>query len=595
MAEPRIQDHANKGGGTHHNRMSAGTVSTFAKEEQQPYVPLSPHTKQVRRQERIAKGFIWLAAGCTLVVLVLIVGYIIVNGLYTRSVNIDPVLPVREEHIPFDTDDDGGFSIIAHSTLRLKEITDDQLREIYSGDADFWGYITGQNRDVSPMVYGDTAFLTAVERTVLGEEKAFPETIKRDITKDRLVSAVKHDAGAVALVPSDWIDDIRRVRIVNYLRFSVVAHPDIFELQAGRRLNRLTFAQVRRMMSGDITAWSEVGGPSIEITPADVSRGIEGEYKPLSMVPVVLRDGTEYQHHVVDSVVGTLSPAKNAVYVNSLTAFTKTINETEGAFGIIQRKEALLRDLPAIEIERTSHSLNLRPSFFYEPPSRAGAVGGVSYIIINTIAMVLFVLLIATPLGVAAAVYLVEYAKQGRLLHILRIGTDTLAGIPSIIFGLFGLVVFAQFFGFKTGLVSGTLTLTLMILPTIVRTSEEALLSVPDELRQGSMALGVTKLQTIVHVIIPAASPGILTGVILGIGRAVGETAAILFTMGSNLALIRSFNSPIRVLSVHLYMLIRENISLPNAFATATILVIIVFIVNYVTRRLISRMNRIHV
>ena len=219
-------------------------------------------------------------------------------------------------------------------------------------------------------------------------------------------------------------------------------------------------------------------------------------------------------------------------------------------------------------------------------------MGGLSYIIVNTVAMIIFVLLIATPIGVSAAIFLVEYAKQGRLIYILRLGTDTLAGIPSIIFGLFGMVFFSQILGFKTGLVSGTLTLTIMILPTIVRTSEEALKSVSGGLREGSLALGATKLQTIFRVVLPAASPGILTGVILAIGRAVGETAALLFTMGSNLALLRSLNSPIRVLSVHLYMLIRENISIPNAFAAATILVVIVFFVNYSTTKLIGRLNK---
>jgi phosphate transport system permease protein len=186
----------------------------------------------------------------------------------------------------------------------------------------------------------------------------------------------------------------------------------------------------------------------------------------------------------------------------------------------------------------------------------------------------------------------VEYARQGRLLYYLRLGTDTLAGVPSILFGLFGMVFFAQVLGFQTGLLSGTLTLTLMILPTVIRTSEEALRSVPNALRQGSLAIGATKIQTIFRVVLPAATPGILTGMILGIGRAVGETAALLFTMGSNLAAIRSLNSPIRVLSVHLYMLIRENISMAHAFGTATTLVIIVFLVNFTTRRLIGRMNK---
>jgi phosphate transport system permease protein len=207
--------------------------------------------------------------------------------------------------------------------------------------------------------------------------------------------------------------------------------------------------------------------------------------------------------------------------------------------------------------------------------------------------MVAFVLAIATPIGVSAAIYLVEYARQGRFVTILRVGTDTLAGVPSIIFGLFGMVFFSQFLGLQTGLLAGSFTLTLMILPTVVRTSEEALRSVPTEIREGSLALGATKLQTIFRTVLPAASPGILTGIILGIGRAVGETAALLFTMGSNLAMVQSLNSPIRVLSVHLYLLIRENISIPNAFATATILVAIIIAVNFTTRQLIGRMNKL--
>jgi phosphate transport system permease protein len=286
---------------------------------------------------------------------------------------------------------------------------------------------------------------------------------------------------------------------------------------------------------------------------------------------------------------------EQAVTADSVAEFRAVLEETPGAFGLMRRGEVRRNEMDVLEVVHTTHSLNLRPSFFVEAPSRAGEVGGISTIILNTLVMVVFVLLIATPIGLAAAVYLVEYAKQGRFLTMLRVGTDTLAGVPSIIFGLFGMVFFSQFLGLQTGLLAGTFTLTLMILPTVVRTSEEALKAVPDALREGSLALGGTKLQTIARVVIPSAAPGILTGVILGIGRSIGETAALLFTMGSNLAVVRSLNSPIRVLSVHLYLLIRENISIPNAFATATILVIIVLLVNFATRRLISRMNRLGV
>ena len=194
-----------------------------------------------------------------------------------------------------------------------------------------------------------------------------------------------------------------------------------------------------------------------------------------------------------------------------------------------------------------------------------------------------------------AAIYLTEYTRQGRLVRILRFGTETLAGIPSIIFGLFGFIVFVTLLRFGIGLLSGTLTLTMMLLPTIIRTAEEAIRSAPIALREGSLALGATKWQTTVRVVVPTAVPGILTGVLLAIGRAVGETAALLFTMGTDYRLVEGLRSSARVLSVHLYYLLKEGISFDKAFATGTILVIIVLVVNLVTTRLIGRMNLMRV
>lgn len=568
-------------------------------------VPRSTHTRYVRYQQQIGKGVLWIAAGITMAALVLIAGYILINGFYTRTIRDYPVTPFAQEAVVLDRDGGMEAGLIAHRSLRLDDLTYDKLRELYRGDTTFWGYITGQNRNTKLYVFGDPAFLRQATRYILGEEKSFGGKVDILRSRDKLIDAVQNEKGALAFVPAAWLGKERGVRTVGIRQASVVVHPDILKLQAGRRLDLLTMEQVTQLFTGEAENWSDVGGPSVEIEPADLSTGYDGVYEPLPAVPVVFEKDVlpmpDFLQKTVFRNRGDEEPAgdgekadlrENAVYVDSVEEFAETVAETEGAVGIVRRREAAGYDLSPILIERTTHSLNLRPSFLIQPPSRAGAVGGISYIIINTIVMVLFVLLIATPFGVAAAVYLVEYAKQGKLFNVLRIGVDTLAAVPSIIFGLFGLVVFAQLLGFKTGLVSGTLTLTLMILPTVINASVEALKSVPAELREGSLALGATKLQTIFRVVLPAASPGILTGVILGIGRAIGETAALLFTMGSNLALIRSFNSPIRVLSVHLYMLIRENISIPNAFATATILIIIVFLVNWVTRRLIGRMTK---
>lgn len=553
--------------------------------------PRSPHTRRVRRRETLAKGLIWAAAGLTMTILLLIVGYVVVNGFYTRRVQDDEFTDLVEDEFTVTAEPGARAAILTNRSLRLRELTYDQLQDLYSGNTSFWGYITGQNRRVSLYLGGDSGFYSRLEHYLFpGKGELYPSVIhKADV--EQLSRELADNPGSIAVVPAEWVSQAQGVRRVGLRQLSVVAHKDILRLQAGRRLNHLTASdpdQIRLLMTGEVAAWSVVGGPSIEIDPADPAKGYAGVYEPLAVVPVVFSSASTIQHELQRKLLPDFQPPRKAVSVSSAQELSVVLSQTPGSVGLLRRREVQMFHLSAIEVRRVTHNLNLRPSFIIRAPSRAGAVGGVSYIIVNTLAMVAFVLLIATPLGVSAAVYLVEYAKQGRLLRVLRIGTDTLAGVPSIIFGLFGLVFFAQFLGLKTGLLSGTLTLTLMILPTLVRTSEEALRSVPRSQREGSLALGATKLQTIIHVVLPAAAPGILTGVILGIGRAVGETAALLFTMGSNLALIRSINSPIRVLSVHLYMLVRENISIPNAFSTATILIIIVFLVNYGTTRVIG-------
>lgn len=556
---------------------------------------MSDHTRVVHRREAFAKGLIWGAAGLTMTILILIVGYVVVNGVFARDVADDEVTPFVQESIRLLPDRSVRASLVATRSLRLRDLTYDQVVDVVAGELTFWGYITGQNRNVTVYVADTPAFGEAVSAYLQLTPSEFSDEVIRAEDPAQLAREIRAADGAIAIVPTEWVDGMRRVRRVGVRQLSVVVHPDVPALQAGRRLTELSGSrpnQVHGLLSGSTDVWSEIGGPSIEIEPADPPAGDPGVYRPLPVVPVLFSPSAGLHADLVSAYLAGVEASPGAIYAESVDEFAETIRSTPGSVGLLRRPEALQADLDSMSVRRVTRRVNLRPSFFLNPPSRAGAVGGVSYIIINTLTMIAFVLAIATPTGVAAAVYLVEYAKQGRLLRILRIGTDTLAGIPSIIFGLFGLVFFAQFLRLKTGLLSGALTLTLMILPTLVRTSEEALRNVPRSLREGSLALGVTKLQTIVHVVLPAAAPGILTGVILGIGRAVGETAALLFTMGSNLALIRNINSPMRVLSVHLYMLVREDISLPNAFATATILVIIVFLVNYATTRLIGGRQR---
>ena len=201
--------------------------------------------------------------------------------------------------------------------------------------------------------------------------------------------------------------------------------------------------------------------------------------------------------------------------------------------------------------------------------------------IINTIIMVFLTLLLAVPIGIAAAIYLVEYSKRNsKLVKVIRLTTETLAGIPSIVFGLFGFIVFVLLLKWGNSLLAGVLTLTMMVLPTIVRTTEESLLAVPDMFREGSYGLGAGKLRTIFVIVLPAAIPGILSGVILAIGRIVGESAALIFTAGTVAEVPKSLFSSTRTLAVHMYSLLNEGLYTNQAYAPAVILLVIVLIIN---------------
>ncbi len=200
---------------------------------------------------------------------------------------------------------------------------------------------------------------------------------------------------------------------------------------------------------------------------------------------------------------------------------------------------------------------------------------------INTLLMIVLSLLIAVPIGVFCAIYLVEYAKRGnKLVGIVRLTAETLSGIPSIVYGLFGFLMFVLALEWGYSMMAGVLTISIMILPTIMRTTEEALLAVPDSYREGSFGLGAGRLRTVFRIVLPSAMPGILSGIILAIGRIVGESAALIFTAGTMAAVPGSLFDSTRTLSVHMYALLSEGLYTEQAYATAVILLLVVLIVN---------------
>lgn len=231
-------------------------------------------------------------------------------------------------------------------------------------------------------------------------------------------------------------------------------------------------------------------------------------------------------------------------------------------------------------------------TFVSESPQSMGRGGGVLPMIVGTIWVAGLAVLIAAPVGVATAICLTEYTREGWLTSIIRFGGDCLAGIPSIIFGLFGWVFFVITLGMGLSILSGALTLALMVLPTIIRTSEEAIRAVPRSYRDASYGLGSTRWQMVTKVVLRSALPGICTGIVLSIGRSISETAAVMLTAGSALGTPRSIHDSSRTLALHFYTLSREGISMPNAYATASILIIAILGINlaayWIMRRFVA-------
>lgn len=222
--------------------------------------------------------------------------------------------------------------------------------------------------------------------------------------------------------------------------------------------------------------------------------------------------------------------------------------------------------------------------------------------IINTIVMTILSLLLAVPVGIFSAIYLVEYARRGnKLVSVVRTTAETLSGIPSIVYGLFGYLMFGVAFGWGYSMLSGAFTLAIMILPSIMRTTEEALKAVPDSYREGSFGLGAGRLRTVFVVILPSAMPGILAGVILGIGRITGETAALIYTAGTvaGIPTTQIGNFPIldvlasgRTLAIHMYALLNEGLYMEQAYATAVVLLVMVLLINGLSSLIAKKFTR---
>ena len=239
----------------------------------------------------------------------------------------------------------------------------------------------------------------------------------------------------------------------------------------------------------------------------------------------------------------------------------------------------LIKGIPALNLQ----------FLFTAPKGGLSGEGGISTIIVSTMYLIGFTLLLLVPIGIGAAIYLAEYAPASRFTDVIRYGVEVLAGVPSIIFGLFGFALFVTALHFNFSILSGALTLVCLLLPTMIRTTEEAIKTVPYSYREGALALGATHWQTISRVVLPAAIPGIITAVILCIGRAIGETACLYVTLGGSSSMPTSLLSGGRTLSLHVFYLAMETRAFDKALATSAVLIVMIMIINALTSWLAHR------
>lgn len=235
----------------------------------------------------------------------------------------------------------------------------------------------------------------------------------------------------------------------------------------------------------------------------------------------------------------------------------------------------------------------ISPTFIFTWPHGVNAEGGIWPTIVSTVYVTGLAMLLSTPVAVLAAVYLAEYARQGRVVSTIRFAADSLASVPSIVMGLFGFALFVEALRMGLSMASAALALSLLMLPIIMRATEEAIRAVPKYMRWGSYGLGATKWQTVSRIVLPAAAPRIVTGIVLAAGRAVGETAVVLYTMGQAVNLpISPFDSG-RPMTVHLYLLAVEGINLPAAFGTALLLIVLILGFNLSARWILRHYRKV--
>ena len=473
-------------------------------------------------------SLIYVSAAATALILIGMISYISYKGLYRETITINNIINSNNKIFEINNEE---YVLIINKKIKRSSLDITEIKKILNMDVKNWSSISESRAKIK--------FISLLNNNKnINSKYKIADIRNAESFKEYLLTKT----GTIGFVKPDLIKNInmKGLKVLKINTQCVIAGYKVSEIINNKKLSVIKEIDLEKIINGDIDNWKQLGGHDIKLEILDTAEQVE---------------------------------------------------KSEGGFAVVDYKDTKDLNVSIIPVKYIKRGGNFTLGFLFEKPVKAGKAGGISTIIINTVFMIILTLIFSVPVGVGAAVYLTEYASPGRLMRIIRLGVETLAGIPSIIFGLFGFIFFVDILKLGIGLLSGSLTTAMMIIPVIIRTSEEALKSVPMSYKEGSLALGAGLWQTIRKILLPAAKPGILSGIILSIGRALGETAALIFTMGFDYRLANGIKSSARVLSVHLYQLVREGISFERAFATAFVLMIFIFLINTATVAIVSGKN----
>ncbi|AHH10377.1 phosphate ABC transporter permease PstA [Borrelia coriaceae] len=501
---------------------------------------------------RISFCIIKFIAYFLITLLIFLISYIIYNSLFFNSKKQTLFLDEKKHFLPFTLENQTiKIAFIINKSIKAKEITTQDIYNIYNNKISHWGSISDQSIDTVPIASSQPNISnTVILQTFTKDNKFNNRYIKIVESNEKMTEIVNKTAGAIGYITKEELEQLNfkkypEIKSLEIRSMSILVGKKTLQKSENEIVDTISLNQVKNLLISK-TNWNELISKNIKLKII--------KYK-------------DYDQNAIQEV-----------------------EENEGTIAVVPWHSFYKNDAPFLKLHYIKKSIPLNLNFISSTPRNSGKYGGISYLIFNTFYVILLTAIISISIGIGTGIMLAEYTSNKIFYKTVSMSVDILSSIPAIIFGLFGLIFFVPIFGM--GILSGAITSSLMILPMIIKTTEEALNSIPKSYKYASFALGANKTETIIKILLPASSPGILTGIVLAIGRALGETAVLLFTMGTNLGIASALNEPSRSLTVHLLLLFQEGY-LDKGFATASILIIMILLINLTSKFLISKLYRI--